>query len=421
MNSLQRRVDAFSSRLRKVKENNLYYYLQQVDALNGARVTIGGREMIMFSSYSYLALIDHPGIKAAANAATSEFGTGTHGVRILAGTTRLHVELERRLAEFMGTEDAIAYNSGFLGNVATISSFVGKGDAVIVDQLSHASLVDGARLSGAEFIWFKHNDPSDLERILRDASDRYRGKLVVVDGVYSMDGDVAPVPELLELTRRYDAWLLVDEAHSLGVLGQTGHGIKEYFGLPADAIDITTGSLSKTIPAVGGFVAGRADFIAFLRHNARGFVFSAALPPAATAAARAALDVIEQEQWRLAKLRANIKRFVDGLHDLGYDTLDTKSAVIPIMIGDEEETLKLTMLLHNDGIFICPILPPAVPPKTCRLRANVLASHTDEDIDRALDALERAGKKLGIIGNEPRTGEVERAPELEPAVEASIQ
>lgn len=397
-NSLQRRIDAFSSRLAKAKNENLYFYLQQVDALDGARVEIGGRWKVIFSSYSYLGLITHPRINAAANKATDEFGTGTHGVRILAGTTKLHVDLERRMAEFMRTEDAIAFSSGFLANVATIASLMGRGDAVICDRLSHASLVDGCRLSGAEFIWFEHNSLDDVERILAHAKDKYRGKLVIVDAVYSMDGDVAPVPELIELVNRYDAWLLVDEAHSLGVLGETGHGIQEYFGLPAGAIHILTGSLSKTIPAVGGYVAGKADFISFLRHNARGFVFSAALPPAAVAAAREAFDVIEEEQWRIGKLRHNIEKFVGGLNELGYNTLNTKSSVIPIVIGDEETTLRLTMLLHNEGIFICPILPPAVPPKTCRLRANVLASHTDEDIDFALECLERAGEKLGIIG-----------------------
>jgi len=403
-NSLQRRVDAFSNRLHKVKEQDLYFYLQQVDALDGARVTIGGKSKVIFSSYSYLGLITHPKINAAANEATDEFGTGTHGVRILAGTTKLHVELEKRMAEFMGTEDAIAFSSGFLANVATIASLMGRGDAVICDRLSHASLVDGCRLSGAEFIWFEHNNLDDAQRILADAKDKYRGKLIIADAVYSMDGDVAPVPELIDLAKTYDAWLLVDEAHSLGVLGETGHGIQEYFGLPNGAIDILTGSLSKTIPAVGGYAAGRSDFIAFLRHNARGFVFSAALPPAATAAARVAFDIMEEEQWRIAKLRHNIAKFVGGLNELGFNTLNTKSSVIPIVIGDEETTLKITMLLHNDGIFICPILPPAVPPKTCRLRANVLASHTDEDIDYALVALERAGSKLGVISARRRAG-----------------
>ncbi|HHY45985.1 MAG TPA: pyridoxal phosphate-dependent aminotransferase family protein [Firmicutes bacterium] len=400
MNSLQRRIDAFTSRLNKVKDNNLYFYLRQIDALHDARVTINGREMIMFSSYSYLGLIDHPKIKMAAHRALDELGPGTHGVRILAGTTRLHVELEKRLAEFNRTEDAIAYSSGFIGNVATISAFVGKGDAVLVDQLSHASLVDGCRLSGADFIWFKHNDVSDLEKRLKEARENHRGILIVVDAVYSMDGDIAPVPDLIKLARDYDAWLLVDEAHSLGVLGESGHGIQEYFGLKPGEIDILTGSLSKTIPAVGGYVAGRKDFITFLRHTARGFVFSAALPPAAVAAAKAALDVIEEEPWRIAKLRENISRFIAGLKRLGFETLDTKSSVIPIVIGDEDTTLRMTMALHDEGIFICPILPPAVPPKTCRLRANVLTSHTFDDIDYTLAALERAKAKLGL-GSEP--------------------
>ena len=252
---LQRRIDAFSSRVSKIKEQDLYFYLQRIDSLDGARVTIDGESKIMFSSYSYLGLVNHPRINAAANKATCEFGTGTHGVRILAGTTRLHVDLEKRIAEFIWAEDSIVFSSGFLANVATISSFMGRGDAVISDRLSHASLIDGCRLSGSEFLWFKHNDLEDLERVLKDAEDKYRGKLVIVDAVYSMDGDIAPIPELIELCRKYGAWLLVDEAHSLGVLGKTGHGIQEYFGIPAGSIDIITCSLSKTIPLLA--VCGR--------------------------------------------------------------------------------------------------------------------------------------------------------------------
>jgi 8-amino-7-oxononanoate synthase len=394
---LQRRINAFSSRVSKIKEQDLYFYLQRIDAIDGARVTIDGESRVMFSSYSYLGLVNHPRIIEAANKATCELGTGTHGVRILAGTTRLHVDLEKRIADFMNTEDSIVFSSGFLANVATISSFLGRGDAVISDRLAHASLIDGCRLSGAEFLWFEHNDLDDLERILKDAEDKYRGKLVIVDAVYSMDGDIAPVPELIEICRKYGAWLLVDEAHSLGVLGKTGHGIQEHFGIARGEIDILTCSLSKTIPSIGGFVAGRQDFISFLRHTARGFVFSAALSPGAVAAAKEAFDVIEEEQWRISRLRENIAMFTSGLRALGYNIMNTESSVIPIIIGDEDTTLKLTMLLHKDGIFICPILPPAVPRNTCRLRANVLASHTEEDINYALDCLKRAGIELGII------------------------
>jgi 8-amino-7-oxononanoate synthase len=402
---LQRRIDAFSSRVSKIKEQDLYFYLQQIDSLDGARVTIDGESKVMFSSYSYLGLVNHPRICAAANKATNELGTGTHGVRILAGTTRLHVDLEKRIAEFIDAEDSIVFSSGFLANVATISSFMGRGDAVISDKLSHASLIDGCRLSGSEFLWFEHNDLDDLERVLKDAEDKYRGKLVIVDGVYSMDGDIAPVPQLIELCKKYGAWLLVDEAHSLGVLGKTGHGIQEHFGISPGEIDIITCSLSKTIPSVGGFIAGRQDFISFLRHTARGFVFSAALSPGAVAAAKEAFDVIEEEPWRISRLRKNIRMFTDGLRELGYDIMNTESSVIPIITGDEETTLNLTMLLHKDGIFICPILPPAVPRKTCRLRANVLASHTEEDIKYALDCLKRAGLKLGIINPQGSRGQ----------------
>ncbi|NLS45334.1 MAG: pyridoxal phosphate-dependent aminotransferase family protein [Firmicutes bacterium] len=402
---LQRRINAFSGRVSKLKEQDLYFYLQEIDSLDGARVTINGESKIMFSSYSYLGLVNHPRINEAANKATCELGTGTHGVRILAGTTRLHVELEKRIAEFMKAEDSIVFSSGFLANVATISSFMGRGDVVISDKLAHASLVDGCRLSGSEFLWFNHNDLDDLERILRDAEDTYRGKLVMVDAVYSMDGDIAPVPQLIELCRKYGAWLLVDEAHSLGVLGKTGHGIQEYFNITPGEIDIITCSLSKTIPSVGGFVSGRQDFISFLHHTARGFVFSASLSPGAVAAAKESFDVIEEEQWRITRLCKNINMFTSGLRTLGYNLMNTESSVIPIIIGDEEMTLALTMLLHKKGIFICPILPPAVPRKTCRLRANVLASHTEEDIKYALDCFKEAGAELGVISPKERKGQ----------------
>ena len=212
-----------------------------------------------------------------------------------------------------------------------------------------------------------------------------------------MDGDVCPLPELVALCREFDAWLVVDEAHSLGVLGETGHGILEYFNMSPDDVELLTGSLSKTIPAVGGFVAGKRDVIQFLRHNARAFVFSAALPPAAVAAVTASLEVIEEEPWRIKAVRRNIERFIAGLNALGYDTLQTKSCVIPIVIGKEEPTLELTHRLHVDGMFVSPIVSPAVPPNTCRLRANVTAAHTDEDIDFALGLLEKHGRDMGII------------------------
>ena len=397
MSVFQKRIDNFTQHLESLKANDRYYYLQRIDELDGAHVWIGGRRMVMFSSYSYLGLLKDEKVQRKAREALDRFGTGTHGVRVLAGTTAAHVECERKIASFLGTEDAIAYSSGYVANLSTISTLLGRDDVVIVDQLSHASIIDGCLLSRSTFQRFKHNDLDDLRRLLENASEKYKGKLVIVDAVYSMDGDVCPLPELVALCRGFDAWLVVDEAHSLGVLGETGHGILEYFNRSPDDVELLTGSLSKTIPAVGGFVAGKRDVIQFLRHNARAFVFSAALPPAAVAAVTASLEVIEEEPWRIKAVRRNIERFIAGLNALGYDTLQTKSCVIPIVIGKEEPTLELTHRLHVDGMFVSPIVSPAVPPNTCRLRANVTAAHTDEDIDFALGLLEKHGRDMGII------------------------
>lgn len=397
MNIFQKRVDTFSQYLASLQEADRYYYLQQVDELDGAHVWIGGRRMVMFSSYSYLGLLKDEKVQRKAREALDRFGTGTHGVRVLAGTTAAHVECEKKIASFLRMEDAIAYSSGYTANLSTISTLLGRNDVVIADRLSHASIIDGCLLSNATFQRFKHNDMEDLRRLLEAARDKHEGKLVIVDAVYSMDGDVCPMPELTAICREFGAWLIVDEAHSLGVLGDTGHGILEYFNMPPDSVEMLTGSLSKTLPAVGGFVAGKRDLIQFLRHNARAFVFSAALPPAAVAAVTASLEIIEEEPWRIKAVRRNINRFVTGLNTLGYDTLQTKSCVIPIIIGQEEPTLELTQKLHHDGMFVSPILSPAVPQNLCRLRANVTAAHTDEDIDFALGLLEKHGRAMGII------------------------
>ena len=397
LDSIQQRIDAFDDVIKGYTKDDHYYYLQQVDELDGGRVVIGGRKMVMFSSYSYLGLLQHPEINRRAKDAIDAFGTGTHGVRILAGTTRLHNECEARVAKFTHMEDAIVYSSGYTANLSTISTLLGRQDLVIADKLSHASIIDGCLLAAGDFQRFKHNDMTDLTKLLEAAKDKYEGVMVIVDAVYSMDGDVCPLPELSAICRKYGAWLLVDEAHSLGVLGETGRGILEYFNMPSDSVDILSGSLSKTIPAVGGFIAGRKDIIRMLRHNARAFVFSAALPPSVVATVMASLDVIESEQWRIKAVRERIAYFVKGLNELGFDTLDTKSCVIPIIIGGGPETLELTKRLHKDGMFVSPILPPAVPVNSSRLRANVTAAHTNEDIDFALSLLKKHGTDMGLI------------------------
>jgi glycine C-acetyltransferase len=400
MNPIAEKIGKLKARIQWGREMGYYFYLQPVKNIDGASITVNGREMLIFASYSYLGLIGHPKINAAAKAAIDEFGTGTHGVRILAGSNRLHRELEEKIAAFKGTEDAVAFSSGYVTNLATVSTIIGRDDVVICDKLNHASIVDGCILSRAKFVRCKHNDMEDLERCLTEA-DPAAGKLVVADAVFSMDGDIINLPEMHRLCRKYNALLMVDEAHSLGVLGKTGHGIEEHFGMP-NAIDIKMGTMSKTIPSVGGYIAAKADTVMYLKHVARAFVFSAALPPAATAAAKAAFEVIEEEPQRVTRLQRNIKLFLGGLKERGFDTLKSETAIVPIICGRDEKTLMLTKIAQEKGLFVLPVLSPAVPPGTSRIRAAVTAAHTEEQIGRALDILEQGGKLVRVLRRAPK-------------------
>lgn len=393
MSGFDGRFAALQERKNKLIQEKHLFYLNEIQAHEGQNVVISGKRYLNFTTYSYLGLLGHDKINKAANEATERFGTGTHGVRILAGTTSLHVELEKRIARYKNTEDSVAFSSGYVTNLTTISTITGRGDAVFCDMINHASIVDGCMLSRADFIRFKHNDTDDLEKHLKQS--KAVGKLIVVDAVFSMDGDICPLPKIIELTRKYDALLMVDEAHSLGVLGLTGHGILEHYGLK-DGIDIQMGTLSKTIPAIGGYIAAKCEITEMLKFYSRAFVFSAALPPAATAAATVAFDVMEEEQWRLKNLQENINYFIRSLKQAGFDAGNTETAIVPIILGDEWLTLETTRLLFEEGVFIMPILPPAVPPKTSRLRANVTALHTKKDIDYMVDALSRVWNKLGM-------------------------
>lgn len=395
MDRLSKMIAALNARIEWGKEKGYYFYLQPVENLDGVHALVNGREMLMFASYSYLSLIGHPRINAAARAAIDEFGTGTHGVRMLAGTNRIHNELEKKIASFNGAEAAIVFSSGYVTNLATISTLVGKNELIICDKLNHASIVDGCMLSGAKFVRFKHNDMTDLEKYL--AEERPKGrKLVVVDAVFSMDGDIVNLPDLHRLSRKYGAMLMVDEAHSLGVLGETGHGIEEHFGLK-NAVDVMMGTLSKTIPSVGGYIAADRDIITYLKHTARAFVFSAALPPPATAAALASFEVIEEEPERLAALKRNIRHFLGGLKARGLDTMQSETAIVPIVCGDDKKALLMTKLVQEKGILALPVLSPAVPPGTSRIRAAVNAGHSEEEINRALDIFAEAGRAIKVI------------------------
>jgi len=395
MNPIQYRIEEINRRVAGLQEAELYFYLQPLEELDGAWVTTNGRHMLNFASYSYLDLLGHPKIETAAQEALVKYGTGTHGVRLLAGTLPLHDELEKTIARFKGAEAAIVYSSGYVTNLATVAALVGRNDFVICDKFNHASIVDGCLLSQARFLRFRHNDMAGLERRLRQA-DPDAGRLVVVDAVFSMDGDVINLPEVSRLCREYGTLLMVDEAHSLGVLGETGHGIEEHFGLEG-AIDLYMGTLSKTIPSVGGYIAGSQELITYLKHTARGFFFSAALPPAQVAAAKASFEVMEEEPERVETLRRNVVLFLGGLRARGFNTLNSETPIVPIICGEDERAFQMTKLCQEEGIFVLPVVSPAVPVGLARLRANVTAAHSEEDIAYALDVFERAGKTAGVI------------------------
>jgi glycine C-acetyltransferase len=394
--AIAQRVTAMNSRVKSIQANDLYYYNQPIsELLGGSRVLVNGREMGMYASYSYLGLVGHPKINEAAKTAIDKYGTGTHGVRLLAGSLVIHEELEETIAEFKNAEAAVTYSSGYATNLTVISTLLGRGDYVICDKLNHASIVDGCLMSGAKFLRFKHNDMEALENRLKVIPSGAT-TLVVADSVFSMDGDIIDFPKLVELCKQFNAWLMIDEAHSVGVLGDKGTGIEEHFGLEG-TIDIKMGTLSKTIPSVGGYVAGKRELIQYFKHASRAYIFSAALPPAQAAAAKAAFEVILDEPWRVEKLNENTRQFISGIKERGFDTLYTETAIVPIICGSDENAYKMTQIAQKRGSFVLPVVSPAVPPGLARLRATITAAHEADDINKAMEDIEFAGKQVGII------------------------
>jgi len=394
--AIVRRIAAMAHRVDGLKSQGLYFYNLPVSEMRGgARVLVNGREMSMYASYSYLGLVGHPRINAAAKAAIDKYGTGTHGVRTLAGSLVLHRELEDTIAEFKGTEAAVTFTSGYVTNLTVVSTLVTRGDYVISDKLNHASIVDGCLMSGAKFVRFRHNDMQALEERLAQVP-KGSTALVVADAVFSMDGDIIDFPKMVGLCRKYKAWLMIDEAHSVGVLGKTGRGIEEHFGMEG-AIDIKMGTMSKTIPSVGGYIAGKKDLINYLRHASRAYIFSAALPPAQAAAAKESFKIILEEPWRVENLRKNAHQFITGLQERGFDTMLTETAIVPVLCGTDELAFAMTRSAHEQDLFVLPVVSPAVPPGLARLRATVTAAHEQQDIERAMDILAEAAKSIGLF------------------------
>lgn len=380
------------------REKDLYFYLQAIEEyLPDNRVRVAGHgEMLMLGSYSYLGLNGHPAINRAAHKAIDKYGTGTHGVRLLSGTLALHRQLEARIATFVQTESACTFSSGYLANVATIACIIGRHDTVICDKLDHASIIDGCRLSQARFVRFNHNDMQDLEKCLSNP-DLTGRKLVVVDAVFSMDGDIIDLPLVSKICRAYGAWLMVDESHSIGVLGRTGHGIQEHFGLGSDSIDIKMGSLGKTIPSVGGYIAGTQGLCRFVSHESRAFIYSASLPPPAAAAALEAINIMESEPERVTRLHDNISYFATQLNCVGLPFLKSTTAIFPIICGDNWRAWEMARYCQRQGVYVQAIPHPVVPKGLARLRAVTTASHQKQDLDFSISVLADAAQNIGML------------------------
>jgi 8-amino-7-oxononanoate synthase len=392
MKDIFQKIDEFKI-VDELKSKGIYPYFKALESEQAPEVVINGKRFIMFGSNNYLGLANDPRMKKAAIEAIEKFGTGVAGSRFLNGNTVLHEELEEKLARFKRRERALIYATGYQMNVGVVSSLAGPGDVVIVDKLDHASIIDGCRMSGAEIKRFKHNDLNDLERILK-VVDRNKAKLVIVDGVFSMEGDIAPLPEISKLCKKYGARLIVDDAHATGVLGRTGRGTCEYFGLENGEVDLVVGTCSKSFASVGGFVVGDKKVIDYIQHVSRSMIFSAALPPACVASISKAIDIIESEPQRIKQLWDNSKYLLKRLKEIGCNIGPTQTPIIPVLIGDNEKTFMLWRMLFDNGVFSNPVISPAVPPKRTLIRVVVTATHTKEQLDRALNIFEYCYKAV---------------------------
>jgi 8-amino-7-oxononanoate synthase len=394
-------VDVFTKchesaeRTAPVRAAGVYPYYRVISSAQDPVVSHEGRELVMLGSNNYLGLANHPEVKEAAAMALALYGTGCAGSRLLNGTLDVHVELESRLAEFMGREAALTFSTGFQVNLGVLSCLLDRSDIAYLDALDHACIIDGCRLGFGRHHKFAHNDMAELEKKLANAPAD-RGKLIVVDGVFSMEGDLAPLPKLVELAKRFDARLMVDDAHGLGVFGENGRGTPEHFGVESD-IDLVMGTFSKSLAAIGGFVAGDRYVIEHVKHTARAEIFSAAPPPASMAAAMKALEIVEREPERRKRLWENTDYMKRELAGLGFDTGHSASPVIPILVGEDMTSYRMTTRLDQEGVFVNPVVSPAVPPGRAMIRTSYMATHTREHLDRALEALELVGRELGVL------------------------
>ncbi len=388
-------LDYLKERLAELDEQGLTIHPRTLEGPSGARSRFDGRDVINLASNNYLGLANHPRMNAAASKAAAELGAGTGAVRTIAGTMTIHRELERRFAEFKHAEDSLMFQSGFTANAGTVAAILDRDDVIVSDRLNHASIIDGARLSRAEIKVFEHRDADHAERLLEETARPGRRQLLVTDGVFSMDGDIAPLPDLVEVAEKHGAIMLLDDAHASGVLGRGGAGTVDHFGLHG-RVDVQVGTLSKAIGVLGGFIAGPGHLIRWLVNRGRPFLFSTSAPPAVAAACLEALDIIRDEPGRLERLWENTRVFKAGLHELGFDTGDSQTPITPVIIGEEATTQRFARRLFEEGVFTPAIVYPTVSKGGARVRTIVTADHTSTDLAEALDAFDRVGRELGL-------------------------
>ncbi|MBO8438187.1 MAG: pyridoxal phosphate-dependent aminotransferase family protein [Bacteroidetes bacterium] len=394
MKLLQEKLSRYDAPQR-AKAAGVYPYFREIESDQDTEVMINGKKVLMFGSNSYLGLTNHPKIKEAAIEAIKKYGTGCAGSRFLNGTLDMHTQLERRLAKFVGKEEAIIYSTGFQVNLGVVSCLTGREDYIIWDELDHASIIEGRRLSFSTQLKYKHNDMESLEKVLKSCPiDKV--KLIVTDGVFSMEGDVANLPEIVRLAKQYNAAVYVDEAHGIGVFGKQGRGTCDHFGV-TDDVDCIMGTFSKSFASLGGFVATDSVTANYLRHNSRSYIFSASITPASTAAVSAALDIMESEPERIENLWKLTNYALDGFRNIGCEIGNTSTPIIPLFIRDNEKTFRITRDLFEEGVFVNPVVSPAVPSNSTLIRFSLMATHTKEQLDYAIEKIEKSFKHYDVI------------------------
>ncbi len=390
---------------KRVQEAGVYPYFRPIESTVGSSVVTHGKRRVMIGSNNYLGLTHHPRVQAAAKAAIDRFGTGCTGSRFLNGNLVLHEELEVQLAKFLKKEACLVFSTGFLSNQGALSTLVGRNDVIYSDRENHASIIEGTQVALGDTIKFRHNNMVDLERVLTNTREKYDGALIVADGVFSMSGDIFNFSKASELAKKYNCRLYIDDAHALGVLGPKGEGTEHHFGMLGSA-DIIVGTFSKSFASIGGFVAGEKDMIHYIKHKCRPFIFSAAMPPAAAATVLECLRVVEEEPQHLENLWKNARKMKAALTKLGFNTLNSQTPIIPILIGDDYMAFSFTQRLYEEGVFATPVVRPAVPDGCALIRTSYMASHTDEELDYVLEVFESLGKEFEIIGNQGRQTEL---------------